>query len=192
MSPRSSTGRVGPARVRARRLRSPLPQGHRGDPVAAAHGIPPERSVRSSLAEQRPECPKPRRLQDWTAQRAVRLGRAGVHRGVAPRATPTPSCFHTTPKAGISGLSRTAGGRPASMRSSAGCACTTCATRRPPRRSWRAKICLSWARCAAIGGTGPRRVTFTLPMSTLSRRLKGLALLSQPQWRQNAKILRAR
>ena len=70
---------------------------------------------------------------------------------------------------------------PAGMRSSAGCACTTCATRRPARRSWRVRTCLWSASCSGIGGTEPRQVTPTLPTSTLSRRrsLSVTSLLKQ-------------
>ena len=77
-----------------------------------------------------------RGLQD----RPARGGRSARRRGRSSRRCPARArqmrfCSRATPGAGANGASRTAGGRSAPMPSSAGCACTICATRRPARRS---------------------------------------------------------
>ena len=70
-----------------------------------------------------------------TGPRAVPLGEAArAHIGALPGArAPMRSRFRATPKAAGSTASPPVGGRSATNRSSAGCACMTCGTRRPVR-----------------------------------------------------------
>ena len=107
-----------------------------------------------------------------TGPRAVPLGKAP--RRTSPlcsmRAAPMRSCFRATPKAEARTASPPAGARSARTRSSAACACMTCAIPPQVRRLCRAKVCPSSVGFSGTTDIAPWRATPTLPMRTLSKR----------------------
>ena len=142
-------------------------RGGRRDSVTGAHRMPARRSARSALARHRRRCDQAPQFEDPPVRGAARRSHAGAHRGAArsSRSRRVPVC-RDMPRARVSRFPRTVGERSARMRSSAGSACTTYATRQPAKPSWRVKTYRRSASCSGTEGTGPQRATPTLPTGT--------------------------
>ncbi len=107
-----------------------------------------------------------------TGPRTVPLGEAARALIKALPGPRTPSCSRRTPDGRTRTKSSPAGAPSAKTRSSAGCACTTSATRRPATPSWRAKTCPWSANCLATGVIARRQAMPTSPIPISSRRPK--------------------
>ena len=82
-----------------------------------------------------------------------------------------------------------AGVQSVQMRSSEAFACMTFGIRQPVRPSWQVKTCRWSASCSGNDDTGPRRVMFTLPTRTLSKRRRRSEAQLQRRWQRNQALL---